>query len=144
MFGRETYQGFESYWPKAALDPASPRGLVEYAQQLNAMRERVFEKTLLHVEWNNSVLLHEIDPEEITKMKQEPGRDMVIYGSASIVQTLTNLGLIDRYHLLVFPIILGSGKPLFHNISHKVKLALVCAKTYPSGVVELSYQPINE
>jgi dihydrofolate reductase len=79
------------------------------------------------VEWNNSVLLHEIDPEKITKMKQEPGRDMVIYGSASIVQTLTNLDLVDRYQLLVFPVVLGSGKPLFHDISHRVKLSLVNA-----------------
>ena len=144
LFGRETYQGFESYWPKVALDPASPSDLAEYARQLNAMRKVVFSKTLSHVEWNNSVLLHEIDPEEITKMKQEPGRDMVIYGSASIVQTLTNLGLIDRYQLLVFPIVLGNGMPLFHDISHKVKLSLLSNKAYPSGVVELTYEPINE
>ena len=144
LFGRVTYQGFESFWPKVALDPASPKGLVEYAQQLNAMRKVVFSKTLSRAEWNNSVLVHEIVPEEITKMKQEPGRDMVIYGSASVVQTLTNLGLIDRYQLLVFPIVLGGGKPLFQDILHKVKISLVSAKTYPSGVVELSYQPIRE
>jgi dihydrofolate reductase len=144
LFGRVTYQGFESYWPNVTLDPASPKGLAEYAQQLNAMRKIVFSKTLSHVEWNNSVLLHEIMPEEITKMKQEPGRDLVIYGSASIVQTLTNLGLIDRYQLLVFPIVLGSGKPLFQDILHMVKLSLVSTKTYPSGVVELSYHPIND
>ena len=144
LFGRETYQGFESYWPKVALDPASPKGLAEYAQQLNAMRKIVFSKTLSHVEWNNSVLLHEIDPEEITKMKQEPGRDMVIYGSASIVQTLTNLGLVDRYRLLIFPIVLGSGKPLFHDISHKMKLSLISSTTHPSGVVVLVYEPVYE
>ena len=141
LFGREAYQGFESYWPKVALDPDSPKGLAEYAQQLNAMRKVVFSKTLSRVEWNNSVLVHEIDPEEITKMKQGPGGDMVIYGSASIVQTLTNLHLIDRYQLLVFPVVLGSGKPLFHNISHKVKLSLLSNKMYPSGVVELTYEP---
>ena len=144
LFGRETYQGFESYWPKVALDPASPRGMAEYAQQLNAMRKIVFSKTLSRVEWNNSVLLHEIDPEEITKMKQEPGRDMVIYGSASVVRSFTNLGLIDRYQLLVFPVVLGSGKPLFQDILHKVKLSLVSSTAHPSGVVELSYQTINE
>ena len=144
LFGRVTYQGFESYWPKVAVDPASPQGMVEYAQQLNAMRKIVFSKTLAHAEWNNSVLVHEIVPEEITKMKQEPGRDIVIYGSASIVQTLTNLGLIDRYQLLVFPILLGSGKPLFQDILHQVKLSLVSTKTHPSGVVVLSYQPRKE
>jgi dihydrofolate reductase len=144
LFGRVTYQGFESYWPKVALDPSSPQGLAEYAHQLNAMRKLVFSKTLSRAEWNNSVLVHEIVPEEITKMKQEPGRDMVIYGSISIVQALTNLGLIDRYQLLVYPILLGSGKPLFQDILHTVKLSLVSTKTHPSGVMELSYQPINE
>jgi dihydrofolate reductase len=144
LFGRETYQGFESYWPKVALDPSLPQGLAEYAQQLNAMRKIVFSKTLSHVEWNNSIPLHEIDSVEITKMKQEPGQDMVIYVSASIVQTLTNLGLVDRYQLLVFPIVLGSGKPLFLDITHTVKLSLVNAKTYPSGVVELSYELIKD
>jgi len=144
LFGRVTYEGFESYWPKVALDPASPKGLVEYANQLNAMRKIVFSKTLSRVEWNNSILVKEIVPEEIIKMKQEPGRDMVIHGSASIVRTLTNLGLIDQYQLLVFPVVLGSGKPLFQDILHKVKLSLVNTKTHPSGVVVLTYQPIKE
>jgi len=144
LFGRVTYQGFESYWPKVALDPSSPLGLAEYAHQLNAMRKLVFSKTLARAEWNNSVLVHEIVPAEITKMKQEPGRDMVIYGSTSIVRALTNLGLIDRYQLLVYPILIGSGKPLFQDILHTVKLSLVSTKTHPSGVVELSYQPIHE
>jgi len=144
LFGRVTYEGFESFWPQVALDPASPKGLVEYANQLNAMRKIVFSKTLSRVEWNNSTLVKEIVPEEIIKMKQEPGRDMVIYGSASIVQTLTNLGLIDQYQLLVFPVVLGSGKPLFQDNLHQVKLSLVSTKTHPSGVVVLTYQPIKE
>jgi dihydrofolate reductase len=144
IFVRVTYQGFESYWPKVALDSSSPLGLAAYAHQLNAMRKLVFSQTLSRTEWNNSVLVHEIVPEEITKMKQEPGRDMVIYGSTSIVRALTNLGLIDRYQLLVYPMLLGSGKPLFQDILHTVKLSLVSTKTHPSGVVELSYQPIHE
>jgi dihydrofolate reductase len=93
------------------------------------------------VEWNNSRLVKEVVPEEIEQLKHEPGRDMVIYGSASLVRTLTNLGLIDEYQLLVHPVILGSGKPLFQDIKHQVKLKLVNTKTHPSGVVVLSYQP---
>jgi dihydrofolate reductase len=144
LFGRVTYQGFASYWPQVALDPASPPGLVEYAQHMNAMRKLVFSKTLSRVEWNNSTLVKEIVPEDITKMKHEPGRDMVIYGSASVVRTLTKLGLIDTYQLLVFPVVLGSGKPLFQDLLHTVKLSLVTTRTHPSGVVVLSYQPRNE
>jgi dihydrofolate reductase len=144
LFGRVTYQGFASYWPRVALDPASPQGLVEYAHRLNAMRKLVFSKTLPSVEWNNTRLVKEIVPEEIAKLKQEPGRDMVIYGSASIVRTLTNPGLIDQYQLLVYPVILGSGKPLWSDILHKVKLSLVSAMTHPSGVVVLYYRPVKE
>ena len=143
LFGRVTYQGFESYWPKVALDHASPKGMIEYAEHLNAMRKIVFSRTLSRVEWNNSTLVREIVPEDITKLKQEPRRDMLIHGSASIVRTLTNLGLIDRYQLLMYPVILGSGKPLFQDIMHKVKLSLVSTKTHPSGVVVLSYQPVK-
>ncbi len=144
LFGRVTYQGFESYWPTVALDPSSPPGLVEYAYRLNAMRKIVFSKTLSHVEWNNSTLVKEIVPEEIAQLKQEPGRDIVIHGSASIVRTLTNLGLIDTYQLLVYPVVLGSGKRLWSDVLHKVKLQLASIKTHPSGVVVLSYQPRKE
>ena len=144
LFGRVTYQDFESYWPKVALDPASRRGLVEYADHLNAMRKIVFSKTLARVEWNHSTLVQEVVPEAIMHLKQEPGRDIVIHGSATIVQTLTNLGLIDRYQLLVFPVILGSGKPLFQDLMHQVKLSLVSTKTHPSGVVVLSYQTLKD
>jgi dihydrofolate reductase len=144
LFGRVTYQGFESYWPKVALDPASPKGLVAYANHLNAMCKLVFSKTLSRVEWNNATLVREIVPEDITQMKQEPGRDMLIHGSASIVRTLTNLGLIDRYQLLVYPVVLGSGKPLWSDIKDRVPLKLVETQTHPSGVVLLSYQPAKE
>jgi dihydrofolate reductase len=85
--------------------------------------------------------VREIVPEEIEKLKQEPGKDMVIYGSASVVQELTNYGLIDEYQLLVHPFILGAGKLLFKNIKEKVNLKLVNTEARPSGVVVLTYQP---
>src|SRR6266700_3772146 len=110
----------------------------------DAMRKIVFSRTLDSVEWNNSRLVKEVVPEDIEKLKQEPGRDMLIYGSASLVRTLTNLGLIDEYQILVHPVILGSGKPLFQDIKDRVKLKLVNTKTHPSGVVVLSYQPARK
>jgi dihydrofolate reductase len=105
------------------------------------MRKIVFSKTLPSVEWNNSTLLREIVPEEIEQLKQEPGRDMVIYGSASVIQALTNYGLIDEYQLLVHPFILGAGKPLFNNIKQQVNLKLVNTEARSSGVVVLTYRP---
>jgi dihydrofolate reductase len=141
LLGRVTYQSFAGAWPHVPENPNAQKGEVEYARRLNAMRKIVFSKSLSHAEWNNSTLLKEVVPEEISAMKQEPGSDMVIYGSASIVQALTNLGLIDEYQLLVHPIVLGSGKPLFKGIEHKVNLKLVNTRTHPSGVVILYYQP---
>ncbi len=141
LLGRVTYQSFAGSWPHVPDNPNASEGEKEYARKLNAMRKLVFSKTLESVEWNNSTLVKEVIPEEIEQLKHEPGRDMLIYGSANLVRTLTNLGLIDEYQLLVHPVILGSGKPLFQDIQHQVKLKLVNAKTHPSGVVVLSYQP---
>jgi dihydrofolate reductase len=139
LLGRVTYQSFAGSWPHVPDNPNAPEGEKAYARQLNAMRKIVFSRTLESVEWNNSMLVKEVIPEDIERLKQEPGRDMVIYGSASLVRTLTNLGLIDEYQLLVHPVILGSGKPLFQDIKDQVKLKLVNTKTHPSGVVVLSY-----
>jgi dihydrofolate reductase len=141
LLGRVTYQSFAGSWPHVPDNPHASEGEKAYARKLNAMRKLVFSRTLESVEWNNSRLVKEVVPEEIEQLKHEPGRDMVIYGSASLVRTLTNLGLIDEYQILVHPVLLGSGKPLFQDIQHQVKLKLVNTKTHPSGVVVLSYQP---
>jgi dihydrofolate reductase len=141
LLGRVTYQSFAGSWPHVPDSPHASEGEKEYARKLNAMRKLVFSRTLDSVEWNNSRLMKEVVPEEIEQLKHEPGRDIVIYGSASLVRTLTNLGLIDEYQILVHPVILGSGKPLFQDIKGQVKLKLVNTKTHPSGVVVLSYQP---
>jgi dihydrofolate reductase len=141
LLGRVTYQSFAGSWPYVPDSPTASEGEKEYARKLNAIRKVVFSRTLESVEWNNSTLLREVIPEDIERLKQEPGRDIVIYGSASLVRTLTNLGLIDEYQLLVHPVILGSGKPLFQDIEDRVKLRLVSTKTHPSGVVLLTYQP---
>lgn len=144
LMGRLTYQAFEGYWTHVALDPSSPPDLVEFAKQKNAMRKIVFSRTLSRVAWNNSILVRELVPEEIIKLKQEPGRNIVIHGSASIVRALMKHGLIDRYQLLVYPIVLGSGKRLFEESSQQVKLSLVSTERHPSGVVVLAYQPRKE
>jgi dihydrofolate reductase len=99
----------------------------------------VFSRTLAQAEWNNTTLFKEIVPADITALKEEPGRNIVIYGSASIVQALTNLGLIDTYQVLIYPVVLGSGKPLFHQMARQVNLKLYSATTHPSGVVVLAY-----
>jgi len=140
LLGRVTYKIFESYWPQAATNPSTPKGEIEMAHKINNITKIVFSKTLPKVEWKNSRLIKEINPEEIMKMKQQKGKDMLIVGSANIVQQFTNLGLIDEYHLLVHPVVLGNGKPLFNNISERQNLKLVKTKTFRSGVIGLYYE----
>ena len=141
ILGRVTYQSFAGAWPKVPDDASRSEGERAYARKLNAMRKVVFSRSLDKVEWNNSVLMKEIVPAEITKLKQQPGKNIVIYGSASVVQALTNLGLIDEYQLLVHPVVLGAGKPLFKDITKPVNLHLTQVDNRKSGVVVLYYEP---
>ena len=140
VLGRVTYESFAGSWPHVPDKPDVSEGEKAYARKLNSMRKIVFSRSLPSAEWNNSVLLREIDPEAVKQWKQEDGKDMLIYGSASIVQQLTNLGLIDEYQLLVHPVVLGGGKPLLENITDKHRLKLVSARPFSSGVVLLTYQ----
>ncbi|MDA4116762.1 MAG: dihydrofolate reductase family protein [Thaumarchaeota archaeon] len=143
LLGRVTYQSFAGSWPKMAENQSVPEEVREYGRKLNAIRKVVFSKTLDKVEWNNSTLAREVVPEAIERMKQEPGKDMLIYGSASIVQALTNLRMIDEYQLLFHPFFLAGGKPLFEGLNEKTKLKLSRSKTHPSGVVLLCYEPVR-
>ena len=141
VLGRVTYESFAGSWPHVPDKPDVSEAEKAYARKLNAMRKIVFSRTLSTADWNNSELQRDIDPEAVKRRKQEDGKDMLIYGSASIVQQLTNLGLIDEYQLLVHPVVLGGGKPLFRDITDKRRLKLVSAKPFSSGVVLLTYQP---
>ena len=137
ILGRVTYQSFAGSWPYVPDKPDVDEAEKSYARRLNAMRKIVFSKTLKQVDWNGSELFDEIDPDQINRLKQEEGKDILIYGSASIVQQFTSLGLIDEYQILVHPIALGGGKALFKG-THKMKL--VSAKPFNSGVVLLTYR----
>jgi dihydrofolate reductase len=141
LLGRVTYESFAVSWPHVPDNPDAPEGEKVYARRLNAMRKVVVSRTLDRAEWNNSTLLRAVTPEAIEQLKRESGGDIVIYGSASLVHTLTNLGAIDEYQVLVHPVILGGGKPLFGDVNGQVTLKLVNSKTHPSGVVLLTYQP---
>lgn len=139
VLGRKTYESFAGAWPYVPDNPSSPEEEKAYARKVNAMQKLVFSRSLDKAEWNNSRLSKEIDPAEINRLKQAPGKDLLIYGSLSLIQALTNLGLIDEYQLLVHPVVIGSGKPLFKEITKPVKLKLARTQTFKSGVVGLYY-----
>jgi dihydrofolate reductase len=148
LLGRVTYQIMANYWPTATAGTSVPRsqGVEDpiITDRMNNLPKIVFSKTLQKVEWNNSRLVKENIADEVSKIKQQPGKDMVILGSASIVQTFTNIGLIDEYRLLLHPVALGSGKPLSKDINDRLNLKLMKTKTYKNGVVSFDYQPIKK
>ena len=140
ILGRVTYESFAGSWPYVPDAPDRSEGEKAYARKLNAMKKIVFSKTLNSADWSGSTLLRDINADEVAKWKSEPGKDMLIYGSASVVQQLTNLGLIDEYQILVHPVVLGGGKALFKDIQQKQPLKLVSSTPFSSGVVLLTYQ----
>jgi dihydrofolate reductase len=141
LFGRVTYQLMADYWPAASTNPSTPKSDLEIADKMNNLPKIVFSKTLQEVKWNNSRLVKENIAEEISKMKTQPGKDMVIFGSGSIVSTFMRLGLIDEYRIIVNPIVLGNGNPLFKGINGKQNLKLLNTKVFDSGIVILFYEP---
>ncbi len=131
LLGRVTYQGFAAAWPESAD---------EGAKYMNSVRKYVVSTTLDKAEWNNSHLIKANVVEEISGLKQQDGQDILVYGSATLVQTLVQHNLVDKYHVLVYPVVLGKGKRLFQDGS-RATLKLADTKTFSSGVVALIYQP---
>jgi dihydrofolate reductase len=140
FLGAVTYKIMAAYWPTAATNPDADEGDAEFAPTMNNIKKIVFSKTALTPEWSNSEFRPEINADDIKKMKRASGKDMLIAGSASIVQQFTDLGLIDEYHLFVHPTILGSGKPLFKGVQGRHNLKLLEAKAFENGVVLLRYE----
>jgi dihydrofolate reductase len=150
VFGRRTYELFEGFWRHAAVDergtipdPHQPgRRSPEHgamAIALKSMTKLVFSRSMMDATWENSRVLRELDPREIETMKAQPGKDLITFGSGSIVSELTRHGLIDEYKFAVCPVLLGSGQPLVRGVSQPLRLDLLEAKTLPSGDVILRY-----
>lgn len=139
VYGRTTYQLMESYWPTVLKKPDAPRHALEHAQWVENVPKIVFSTTLNEVTWNNTRLIKDNVVEEVKKLKQQPGKDLAIFGSPGLAANFMNLGLIDEYKLTVHPIILGKGISVFTNNTTKSKLKLLDSKTLKSGVLTLHY-----
>lgn len=140
LYGRVTYQMMESYWPTVLTNPAATRHEIEHAHWVENIPKIVFSKTLEKVEWNNTTLIKDNIAVEISKLKQQPGKDLVIFGSPGLAHTLMRLDLIDEYRLTVNPVILGSGMPVFKDLKDRGELKLLNTKTFGSGVIALHYE----
>jgi dihydrofolate reductase len=138
LLGRVTYQGFAAAWPSRAGDD-------DFADRMNSLPKFVASTTLEEpLEWNNSSLIKGNTAEEVSRLKQQPGQDILIAGSADLVNTLMPHGLIDEYRLMIHPVVVGSGKRLFREASGTTALRLVETKRFGSGVDVLTYQPAGE
>jgi dihydrofolate reductase len=135
LLGRVTYEGFAEAWP-SRKDPMG------FADRMNEMPKYVVSSTLEDPTWNNTTVLKGDAAEEVGKLKENGGGDLLVAGSAQLVHALTEHGLVDEYRLMVFPLILGGGKRLFADTSAAASLELVDSKPVgPDGVVILTYVP---
>ena len=144
LLGRVTYEGFAAAWPHMMEQYEGPRPdeLQGFTDMMNGYPKYVVSTTLEEpLEWNNSTLINGNVAEEVTGLKEQPGKDILVFGSGELANTLMRHGLIDEYRLMVFPIVVGSGKRLFEDGIETTVLELVDAKTFGSGVVALSYGP---
>jgi dihydrofolate reductase len=140
FLGRITYEMLASYWP-TVKDRDNKE--IEIADRLNGAPKYVVSSTLKTGSWNNSTIIKSNVVGELAKLKQQAGQDILVFGSATLVQSLMEADLVDEYRLLVHPIIMGTGKRPFKDGSATTKLKLVKTRTFSLGVTGLCYQPVR-
>lgn len=134
LLGRKTYEIFAAYWPSASDEEG-------FADTMNRMAKFVASETLDEVEWQNSTLIKGDVAEKVARLKQQPGKNIQVLGSGDLVQTLMQHDLVDEYQLMIHPVVLGSGKRLFRDVSDTTALRLVDTQISSTGVAILTYQP---
>jgi dihydrofolate reductase len=132
LFGRVTYEGMAAYWPSAEG---------QIADFMNSVPKVVFSRTLERADWINTRLVKENVPDEVATLKQQPGGDIFVFGSADFSATLIEHGLVDEYRFGINPVMLGSGTPFFKGGLPKVNLTLLESRPLKSGLVILHYKP---
>lgn len=136
LLGRKTYEIFAGYWPKVT----DAEDIV--ATKLNSLPKYVATRTLDKADWFGTTLLKDDVAESVARLKEEPGRELQVHGSLNLVQTLIKADLVDEFHLLVFPVVLGTGKRLFEDII-PTGLELVQSKTSSAGAMIQTYRPVG-
>lgn len=142
LYGRITFQLME-FWQPFVENPSGEKSMDDFARAIDKIQKIVFSHTLKSVNWESATLATRNLEEEVLTLKQQPGKDIFV-GSPSLIVALTKLNLIDEYQLCVHPVIIGSGLPLFKNITDRTELKFIKTKTFNSGAVILYYEPTNE
>jgi class 3 adenylate cyclase/dihydrofolate reductase len=136
LLGRVTYEIFAAFWPTAPKDKG-------FADRINSMPKYVISRKLKTASWENTTIIDGDLADEIARLKKEPGGDIFLHGSAELFNSLVKLDLIDEFRIMVFPVLLGSGKRLFREASDVAPLQLVDTRTFDSGVTVLTYRPAD-
>jgi dihydrofolate reductase len=144
LLGRITHADFAGYWPEAAQNPDESDVLRGYARRVDAMEKIVVSASGNTAAWKNTRRLERIDPDEINDLKRGSDGDIVVYGSLGVIQSLTEHGLVDEFHLLVHPVFLRQGKALFAGGRPPARLSLISAEPFATGVILMAYRPIDE
>jgi dihydrofolate reductase len=139
LYGRKTYQLMESYWPTAGTKPTASKHDVEHSKWYNKVHKVVLSTTMKDTALTNTKIISDNLPERINEVKQQPGNDILLFGSPTATHSLIQQNLIDGYWLFVNPVILGRGIPLFTDIKNKIELKLLTTQQFKSGVTELNY-----
>jgi Dihydrofolate reductase len=139
LYGRVTYQMMESYWPTAGEKPNASKHDIEHSIWYNKVAKVVLSTTIKEIGLNNTKVISENISENINKLKQQDGKNILIFGSPSASNSILNKGLVDEFWIFVNPILLGQGIPLFKDISERIKLSLIETKIFDSGVIALHY-----
>jgi dihydrofolate reductase len=136
LFGRRTYEGMASFWPTEAALASDP----VVARLMNEIPKIVFSTTLTAADWNNTRLVRENVVNEVTQLKQQPGKQLAIFGSIDLTANFVKLGLVDELRIMVHPIILGAGHSLLAGIGTRVPVTLTDTQVFKSGNVMLNYR----
>ncbi len=134
LLGRLTYEGFAAAWP-------TMKGTGEFGERMNSIKKYVVSSTLKNPTWSNTTVINGDPVEGIKKLRAEPGKDLLLSGSGTLVRSLIPHDLIDEFRLMVYPIVLGKGKRLFHGDEPERVLQLTGVKQFPTGVTVLLYEP---
>lgn len=143
LFGRVSYRLLDSDWPTAAGRPNATKNMIRYSNWYNSVPKIVLSKTLQQADAKNARIISKNIPAEINKIKQQPGKNILIFGSPTTVHSLIELNLLDGFWILIHPVIFGQGIPLFTGSKKPVKLNLSATKQFLNGMVGLNYDVVR-
>lgn len=139
LFGKTTYQIFEDFWPRALVDPHTSPDDRKVAQYIQDAKKIVFSHTMKDTHWENVSIQPQVNAQFISELKIQNGKDIVIFGSGTLVSQLTQLKLIDEYRFIISPTILGDGKKMFTEVDHPLHLHLTQQRSFKNGNVLTIY-----